>query len=70
YGLPEEVGDEGSFYLNPIYSTKPQRPIKNSIAASILIPNNLIKPCANNLKILRKLMLVLSSPDSEDKFCP
>ncbi|WP_222706013.1 hypothetical protein, partial [Serratia marcescens] len=23
YGLPEEVSDEGSFYLNPIYSTKP-----------------------------------------------
>ena len=23
YGLPEKVSDEGSFYLDPIYSTSP-----------------------------------------------
>jgi len=25
YGLPEEVSDERRLYLNPIYSTKPQK---------------------------------------------
>ncbi|MFU0812663.1 MAG: hypothetical protein ACFWUG_01295 [Rahnella inusitata] len=33
-------------------------------------PKFLSQPCANNLKTLRKLMLVLLTPDSEDNFCP
>jgi hypothetical protein len=42
YGLSEEVGDEGSFYLNPIYSTKPSKWVKYEIEQSIERGNGIL----------------------------